>query len=125
PMAPRPPATPARPARGRMRPASTLSRVVFPAPLGPNNARVWPAGSVKVTSSSAGTAPKLCRTPSAHSIDAGSELVQVEGFHEIPAVPQVQHLHQGLHADVRGGDDHGQGGMGGADLLEQRDAVGI
>src|SRR5689334_5995403 len=103
-MAPRPPSTPACPAAGRMSPASTLSRVVFPAPLGPKSARVRPAGRVKVTSSSAGTAPNRWRTPSAHSIDAGSELVQVEGFHQVPAVPQVEDLHQGLHAHVGGGD---------------------
>src|SRR6266571_8098941 len=125
PIAARPPRTSARPRCGRRRPARTLSRVVFPAPLGPNTARVCPASSRNEMSSSARTEPKTCVRPSADSIDAGGEVVQVEGFDEIAAVLQVQDAHERLHARVGGRDDHRERGALRTDLLEQGDAVGI
>src|SRR5438128_303452 len=57
PMARRPPATRARPCCGRISPASTLRRVVLPAPLGPKIASVCPGASVNDTPSSATARP--------------------------------------------------------------------
>src|SRR5438034_1021986 len=125
PIAARPPRISARPCCGRSRPARTFSRVVLPAPLGPNTARVCPASSRKEMPSSARTGPKACVRPSANSIDAGGEVVQVEGFDEVAAVLQVQDAHERLHARVRRGDDHWERGALLADLLEPGEAVGV
>src|SRR5882762_599933 len=124
-MARRPPSMCARPPCGWMRPASTLSSVVFPAPLGPNTASVWPGCTVKETSSRAVTAPKRCRSRSASSIDGGRELAQFVGFDEVAAVPQVEHVHQRLHADVGGRHDDRQRGPSLANALQQLDPVGV
>src|SRR3989442_11520937 len=124
-MAVRQPRTSARPRCGRSWPASTLNRVVLPGPLGPNTARVCPASSRKEMPSSARTGPKACVRPSADSIDAGGEIVQVEGFDEIAAVAQVEDAYERLHAHVGSGDYHRKLGTLLADLLEQGDAVGV
>src|SRR5437763_17129153 len=88
-----------------MSPATTLRSVVFPAAFGPKIASVWPAATEKETSSRARTGPKEWRSPSASSIDRGGELAQFVRFDEISAVPQVEHVHERLHAHVRGRDD--------------------
>ncbi len=49
------PATLARPALGKSNPASILSVVVFPAPLGPRKATISPRARAKETSVTAGT----------------------------------------------------------------------
>src|SRR5947208_11430825 len=108
-----------------MSPATTLRSVVFPAPFGPKIASVWPAATVKETSSRARTGPKEWRSPSASSIDRGGELAQFVGFDQVPAVPQVEHVHQRLHAHIRRRHDHRKRGASLADALEQRDAVGV
>src|SRR5439155_9010507 len=112
PMARRPPATRARPCCGRISPASTLRRVVLPAPLGPKIASVCPGASVNDTPSSATTRPYVCRRPSAESIDARGEIFHVERLHQVARMAQVEHVDQRLHADVRRGDDHGERGPG-------------
>src|SRR6266496_5416769 len=102
-MARRPPVTCADPACGRINPASTLSSVVFPAPFGPKIASVCPAVRLNDTSSSATTRPKRCRSPSAESIDARGEIFHVERLDQVPRVPEVEHVDERLHADVRRG----------------------
>src|SRR3989441_4068005 len=76
-------------------------------------------------SSRALTAPKLCRSPSARSIDRGRELAQFVGFDQIAAVPQVEHVHQWLHAHIGGRDDDRQRGLRLPNALQQGNAVGI
>src|SRR6058998_3254657 len=124
-MARRPPSTCARPLWGWIRPARTLRRVVFPAPFGPNTASVWPGWTPNETSSRALTAPKLCRSPSASSIDRGRELAQFIRFDEIAAVTQVEHVHQRLHAHIRRRDHDRERGPRFPDALQQRDPVGV
>src|SRR5881296_3602642 len=124
-MTRRPPSTCTDPPWGRSSPASTLRSVVFPAPLGPKIARVCPGARRNETSSSATTRPKACRSPSARTIDAGGEVFHVERFDEVPRMAEVEHVDQRLHADVRRGHDDGERRAGLADLLEQRDAVGV
>src|SRR5437867_288034 len=124
-MARRPPSTCARPPCGWMRPASTLRSVVFPAPLGPKTASVWPGCTLKETSSRAVTAPKRCRSRSASSIDGGRELAQFVGFDEVAAVPQVEHVHQRLHAHVGSRHDDRERWPRLANALQQRDPVGV
>src|SRR5689334_1728823 len=101
-MVRRPPATRADPPCGLIRPASTLRRVVLPAPFGPKIASVCPAVRVNDTSSKATTRPplKACRRPSAQSIDACGEVFQVERLDEIPRVAKVEHVDERLHAHV-------------------------
>src|SRR5437879_4299097 len=96
---------------------------------------VCPAWRANVTSSSATTRPppppsprplpNACRSPSAESIDARRQIVHVERLHEVARVSQVEHGDQRLHAHVGGRHDHGECGVGGADLLQQGDAVGV
>src|SRR5574338_1113100 len=124
-MARRPPASCTVPCRGWISPASTLSSVVLPAPLGPKIASVWPRSRVKVMRSSARSDPYAWERSRADSIDAFGELVQVEGLHEVGAVTEVEHVHQRLHADVGGGDHHGDGGALLTNPLQQGDAVGV
>src|SRR5260370_38724840 len=128
-MARRPPATRTDPCCGRISPASTLRRVVLPAPFGPKTARVWPDVRLKDTPSSATTcpppSPKVCRRPSAESIDAGGEIFQVERLDEVPRVAEVEHGDERLHAHVRGCDDHRGRRLRLPDLLQQGDAVGL
>src|SRR2546422_5733419 len=124
-MARRPPSTRADPACGLISPASTLRRVVLPAPLGPKIASVCPGARLNETPSSATTRPNAWCNPSAKSINAGGQVFQVERLDEVSRVAEVQHVDQRLHADVGGGDDDGERGAGAADLLEQRDAVGV
>src|SRR2546423_639366 len=124
-MARRPPATRARPCCGRINPASTLRSVVLPAPLGPKIASVCPGASVNDTPSSATTRPYVCRSPSAESIDARGEIFHVERLDQVARMAQVEHVDERLHADVRCRDDHGEGGPGLANLLQQRHTVGI
>src|SRR5437588_10070859 len=124
-MARRPPATRAQPCCGRINPASTLRSVVLPAPLGPKIASVCPGPSVSDTPSSATTRTYACRSPSAESIDARGEIFHVERLDQVARMPQVEHVDERLHADVRRRYDHGEGGPGLADLLQQRHAVGI
>src|SRR2546422_371598 len=98
-------------------------------------ASVCPAWRANVTSSSATTRPppppsprplpNACRSPSAESIDARRQIVHVERLHEVARVSQVEHGDQRLHAHVGGRHDHGECGVGGADLLQQGDAVGV
>src|SRR6266568_4958584 len=76
-------------------------------------------------SSSALTAPKLCRSPSARSIDGGRELAQFVGFDQIPAVPQVEHVHQRFHAHVGRCHDDRQGWPRLPNALQQCDAIGV
>src|SRR2546430_14572551 len=124
-MARRPPSTRADPACGLISPASTLRRVVLPAPLGPKIASVCPGARLNETPSSATTRPNAWCNPSAKSINAGGQVFQVERLDEVSRVAEVQHVDQRLHADVGGGDDDGERGAGAADLLEQRDAGGV
>src|SRR5579859_6605281 len=56
------------PAEGRNEPASTLSRVVFPAPLGPTTPTASSAPTRKSTPSSTTSAPKRWLTPAASRI---------------------------------------------------------
>src|SRR5437016_13924071 len=109
-MARRPPVTCTDPTWGWIRPASTLRSVVLPAPFGPKIASVWPDVRSKDTPSRATTcprpSPKACRRPSAESIDAGGEDLQVERLDEIPRVAEVQHVDERLQADVRGRDEY-------------------
>src|SRR5881628_3160213 len=115
-MARRPPVTDAVPRCGRIRPASTLSSVVLPAPFGPKTASVWPGARVNETSSSATTrpppSPNACRSPSARSIDARGEVFHVERLDEIPGVPEIEHVDEGLHAHVRRRHDDGERRVG-------------
>src|SRR5437899_10265805 len=116
-MGRRPPATRAQPCCGAINPASPLRSVVLPEPLGPKIASVCPGASVNDTPSSATTRPYVCRSPSAESIDARGEIFHVERLHQVARMAQVEHVDQRLHADVRRGDDHGQGATGWAHLL--------
>src|SRR5438128_2676810 len=111
-MARRPPSTRADPACGLISPASTLRRVVLPAPLGPKIASVCPGARLNETPSSATTRPNAWRNPSAKSINAGGQVFQVERLDEVSRVAEVQHVDQRLHADVGGGDDDGERGAG-------------
>src|SRR5205809_89642 len=74
-MARRPPSTRADPACGLISPASTLRRVVLPAPLGPKIASVCPGARLNETPSSATTRPNAWCNPSAKSINAGGQVV--------------------------------------------------
>src|SRR6266550_4625253 len=129
PIARRPPATRTDPARGRIRPASTLSSVVLPAPFGPKIASVCPDVRVNNTPSSATTcplpSPKTCRNPSAESIDTGGEVFQIERLDEVPRVAEVEDVNERLHAHVRRCNDHRKGRLRLSDLLQQGDAVGV
>src|SRR5260370_6457381 len=127
PMARRPPSTWARPDCGRMSPASTFRSVVFPAPFGPNTARVCPTSSRKEMPSRAWTGgePKEWARPSADSIYARAELAQIEWLDQIAAVPEVQDAHERLHADGGGRHDDWQVAVALPDRLEQRDPVGV
>jgi len=40
-------------------------------------------------------------------------------------MPQIEHVHQRLHAHVGGRHNHRERGAGLADALQQRDAVGV
>src|SRR5256884_4374929 len=128
PTAPGPPATRTDPCWGRISPASTLRRVVLPAPFGPKTARVWPAVRLKDTPSRATTcprpSPKACRRPSAESIDAGGEVFQVERLDEIPRVAEVQHADERFPAHARGRHDHRERRLRLADLLQPGDPAG-
>src|SRR5256886_1803601 len=115
----------AHPCCGRINPASTLRSVVLPAPLGPKIASVCPGASVSDTPSSATTRPYACRSPSAESIDARGEIFHVERLDQVARMPEVEHVDERLHADIRRRDDHGERGPGLADLLQQRHAVRI
>src|SRR5690242_3943878 len=117
-MARRPPSSCTEPACGRINPASTLRRVVLPAPFGPKTASVCPGARLKDTSSSATTRPNACRSPSAESIDARGQIFQVERLDEIPRMAEVEHVDERLHADVGRGDDHRERRAGLADLLQ-------
>src|SRR5438093_1467723 len=92
-------------------------------------ASVCPASRLNETLSSATTrpppVPKACRSPSAESIDTRGQVFHIERLDEIPRVPEVEHVDQRLHAHVGGRHDHREGGMGGADLLEQSHAIGV
>src|SRR5881296_4396314 len=99
-MARRPPSTRADPACGLISPASTLRRVVLPAPLGPKIASVCPGARLNETPSSATTRPNAWCNPSAKSINAGGQVFQVERLDEVSRVAEVQHVDQRLHADV-------------------------
>ena len=71
------------------------------------------------------TEPKVCRRPSAESIDARGEFVHFKWLYEIPRMLEIEHLEEGLHADVGRSHNHGQDRMRGPDGLEQRHAVGV
>src|SRR4051812_45988491 len=71
------PSTCTEPAWGRSRVASTLNRVVLPAPLRPSTARVWPAARLVLTSASASRSPYLRTSRSIRIASAGSGRVTV------------------------------------------------
>src|SRR5579862_5536308 len=60
------------PSDGAIVPASTLSSVVLPAPLGPTMPIASPGPTAKSTPSSAASAPKVLRTPTAARTGCGS-----------------------------------------------------
>src|SRR5204862_220948 len=85
---------PARAQGGCTSLARTLSSVVLPAQLGPSPGGGSPGCTATEISASAPTGPKLCRRRPPRSIDGGREHAQFGGFDQIPAVPQVEHVHQ-------------------------------
>src|SRR5207245_9728628 len=94
---------------------------------GPKIASVCPGARLNEMPSSATTRPppNVWRSPSANSINASCQLFQVERLDEVSRVAEIQHVDQRLHADIGGGDDDRERGAGSADLLEQRDALGV
>src|SRR4051812_15932735 len=76
------PATRAFPDVGLRSPASTRSRVVFPAPLGPKSARHSPAWSANETSATARRGPKL-RVRRLTSTIGSDDVAVLESFEDI------------------------------------------
>src|SRR6476469_922018 len=107
------PSTRTSPAVGRMSPASTRSRVLFPAPLGPATASTSPAARLRLTSCRTRTRPNDRRRPRAASsgspardgIDACAELVETERFDDVAGVGKIEDLELWLDAHVGGGDN--------------------
>src|SRR5688572_17460742 len=108
------PRTRTSPASGRIKPASSLRSVVFPAPLAPATTTASPGSTVRSIPRSTRRPPNDLRSPRAISsagtaavsddgIDAGAELVQSEGFDDVSRVGQVEHLELGLDAQICGG----------------------
>src|SRR3954471_886525 len=77
------PETRALPLVGLRRPASTRSRVVFPAPLGPNTARHSPAATEKETPATARRAPKLRARSLTSTIGAAAGVASRDIFEDI------------------------------------------
>src|SRR6478735_10784202 len=71
------PATNARPASGRSNVDSTLTVVVFPAPLGPRMPRTVPRGTSKLTPRNAATSPKDFSIPSTRTAVSGAGMSRV------------------------------------------------
>src|SRR4051812_31166897 len=131
PASPRP-MTRTSPAVGRIRPASTRSSVLFPAPFGPATASTSPGASVRSTSRRTRTRPNERRSPRAASsgsslngVDPRTELVEAERFDDVAGVGEIQDLELGLDAHVRGRDDDRQVGIAEPDLAEELHAVRI
>ena len=65
------PNTSARPASGASNVASTRTRVVFPAPFGPNSPKTVPSSTSRSTPASAVVVPKRLTTPSTWTAESG------------------------------------------------------
>src|SRR4051812_44243845 len=132
PASPRP-MTRTSPAVGRIRPASSRSSVLLPAPFGPATASASPGASVRSTSRRTRTRPNDRHSPRAASngspsqdgVDPRTELVEAEWFDDVAGVREIQDLELGLDAHVGGRDDDRQVGLAEPDAAEQLDAVGV
>ena len=61
-------------------PISSRNKVVFPAPFGPSNPLIWPAGRDHETSTSAFFSPKDFETEAISTKGAVSEVTKVDGL---------------------------------------------
>src|SRR5437016_13330032 len=98
------PSTRTLPAVGRISPATALSSVDFPAPLGPTTAVIWPRRAVMLTPSMMGGPPYPATSSSTSSAAPSEPAASVTGRH-LPEIGVDHGLVRAKRLERAGRDD--------------------